>query len=177
MRRLAFTQQNRTMKTNGNIDFERLEALVMARSWASLSATERKAIAPYLENEAAYNAMQQQLLQTQEAIGNDLPELEPDPAILKRLHNTLAVHPKASEPQKQSVFGSLLAAFSLQSVGVKTGIAACLLVAGLWFGQHEAGSFSSPGADSTAASISIDSSGVKAHDTTGLGIPMLWVHH
>ena len=129
------------------------------------------------DSETAYTAMREHLLSVEDALTSDLPDLEPDPAILRRLQNTMALKPKQPQQVHKQSFGAVfLSLFSLQSLGLKTSLAAFVLVASFWFGQHGTNGLPGMPVDSSSTLL-VDSSEVSKGDTASVSSPMLFIHY
>ena len=168
-------QQRRDMNTPNNNNTELAEALMKAKPWNALTAQERLQLQGLADTEAEYSAMREHLLSVEASLQADLPDLEPDAAVLKRLQNTMALKPKQPQVHKQSIFAGFMSLFSLQALGFKTSLAAFVLVAGMWFGQASNEQNTWPTADS-ASTRYVDSADVEGTDST-LHMPMLFIGH
>ncbi len=167
----------RNMNTSNHVNLEGAEALMKAKPWTALTASERSQLQGIAETETAYSSMREHLLSVEAAMQNDLPDLEPDAAVLRRLQNTMALRPKQPQIHKQSIGAAFLGLFSLQSLGLKTSLAAFVLVASFWFGQHGTNGIQSMLPVDSSATFLVDSSEVSKGDTASYSSPMLFIHY
>ena len=174
MNRMSF-QQRRNMNTSNNANIEQAERLIKAKPWSALTSKERQQLHGLVNSEAEYSSMREHLLTVEAAMQADLPELEPDAAVLKRLQNTMALKPKQPQVHKQSMFAGILSLFSMKALGLKTSLAAFVLVAGMWFGQAAGEGETWTPADSVSTRY-VDSAEVEGTDTT-MHMPMLFIAH
>lgn len=169
-------KHHRNMNTSNHAHLEEAEALMKTKPWTALTPQERSVLRGIADSETAYMAMREHLLSVEAAMASDLPDLEPDPAILSRLQNTMALKPKQPQIHKQSFGAVFMGLFSLQSLGLKTSLAAFVLVASFWFGQHGANGIPGMPIDSTSTLL-VDSSEVSKGDTAAYSSPMLFIHY
>ena len=168
-------QQRRNMNTANNANIDAAEALMKAKPWSALTDKERSLVQLLVNNEAEYSSMREHLLTVEAAMQADLPDLEPDAAVLRRLQNTMALKPKQPQVHKQSILAGFMSLFSLKALGLKTSLAAFVLIAGMWFGQAADEGVAWPAAD-TVDTRYVDSADVEGTDTT-MHMPMLFIAH